>query len=157
MKFTWIKGKPTKRGFYVLDLGYKFLRSDMGYQHHYASAFSDGDGFLSSTLNGEMIKENIEGYAMLPEADYKTKDQPELKRAGITLPIEQVETVAGLIECLAAGITSVDPDDVFAPEVNNLAITLALQCPHLITARDDDGNPMYPTVCQIFNQHRESQ
>ena len=70
MKPKWTKGKPTKKGFYILDLGYKFLRSDMGYQQHYASAFSDGQE-IRSTLDGKLIGEDIEGYTCITPIDYK--------------------------------------------------------------------------------------
>ena len=76
--------------------------------------------------------------------------QPPLPAIKIIISVKEAEIVAGLIG-LAAYM------DVLAPEVNNLAITLALQCPHLVTVTDNDNNPLYPAVCRIFKQHREEQ
>ena len=42
----------------------------MGYQQHYASAFSDGQE-IRSTLDGKLIGEDIEGYTCITPIDYK--------------------------------------------------------------------------------------
>ena len=75
--------------------------------------------------------------------------QPPLPAIKIIISVKEAEIVAGLIG-LAAYM------DVLAPEVNNLAITLALQCPHLVTATDGGGNLVYPAVSRIFREHQRN-
>ncbi len=69
-KQPWITGKPTRRGWYLFDLGYVFLSSDLGYQHHVVSGRFTGAEYHNSLDNGLMDASQIQQHMAIPEPPF---------------------------------------------------------------------------------------